>query len=176
MAIPVCKRYRCGSLVGLRPSDQWHASVFIAGRDRECHNCYLVELSIATLSTDGETAPITLTYDRAVPSARKTRRCRRELSAAGATARRPPREEIARRVPLSRQVDIDAWTWRRSCGPVSGYFCKASEDHLRHEVCRSLWASSMVCWLLSVKLQACCALPWTEPDVRTGRILVLPND
>ena len=71
MAIPVCKRYRCGSLVGSRLSDQWHAAIFIAGRDHECHNCYLVELSIATLSADGETAPITLTYERAVPSARR---------------------------------------------------------------------------------------------------------
>ena len=142
IAIPVCKRYRCGSLVGLRLSGQWHAAIFIAGRDHECHNCYLVELSVATLFTDGETAPITLTYERAVPSARKcTTVSLRALRSRG-TARRAPREEIAR--TLSRQGDIDSWTWRRSCGPVSGHFCKAPEDQSRHEVCKSLWANTMV--------------------------------
>jgi hypothetical protein len=33
--------------------------------------------------------------------------------------------------------------------------------------CMSLRART-VCWLLSVKLQACCDVPWTEPDVHTG--------
>lgn len=115
MAIPVCKRYRCGSLVGLRLSVQWHAAIFIAVRDHECHNCYLVELSIATLSTDGETAAMTLTYERAVPSARKcTTAPLRALRSRG-TARRPPRDEIAR--TLSRQGDrfLDLAPILRSC-------------------------------------------------------------
>lgn len=175
MTIPVCKRYRCGSLVGLRLSDQWHAAIFIAGRDHECHNCHLVELSIATPSTDGETAPIALTYESAVPSARKCTTVSLQALRSRGTARRPSREEIAR--TLSGESDKDSWTWRRSSCPVSGYSCRAPEDHLRHEVWRSLWASSMLWWLLSVKLQACCAVPCTEPDdVRTGRVLVLPND
>jgi hypothetical protein len=71
MTIPVCKRYRCGGLVGLRVSGQWQATVLVVGHDHECHNCHLVEHSIATHPTDGETAPMTLTYERAVPSARK---------------------------------------------------------------------------------------------------------
>lgn len=71
MTIPVCKRYRCGRSVESRVSGQWHATISMAGGDHECHNCYLGELSIATLPTDGETAPITLTYERAVPSARR---------------------------------------------------------------------------------------------------------
>jgi hypothetical protein len=115
MAIPVCKRYRCGSLVGLRLSVQWHAAIFTAVRDHECHNCYLVELSIATLSTDGETAAMTLTYERAVPSARKcTTAPLRALRSRG-TARRPPRDEIAR--TLSRQGDrfLDLAPILRSC-------------------------------------------------------------
>ena len=57
--------------VGLRLSSQCHATIPIVGREHECHNCYLVERSIAAHPTDGETAPITLTYERAVPSVRK---------------------------------------------------------------------------------------------------------
>jgi hypothetical protein len=86
MTIPVCKRYRCGGLVGLRVSGQWQATVLVVGHDHECHNCHLVEHSIATHPTDGETAPMTLTTSAPYHPHGSTRRCHRQLSAAGAAA------------------------------------------------------------------------------------------
>jgi hypothetical protein len=56
----------------MRRRSQWHATMIVgSGHDHEFHNCYLVEHSIATHPTDGETTPTTLTYERAVPSVRK---------------------------------------------------------------------------------------------------------
>jgi hypothetical protein len=144
VAIPVCKRYRCDGLVESKMSSQWHAVVLVVGHDHECHNCHLVEHSIATHPTDAETAPMTLTYERVVPSARKYTTVSSRALAVGVAARPLPYGEIARRIRLPRQGNVGAWTWRISCGPVSGYLCRVPEDHLRHEICRSLRASNMV--------------------------------